>query len=312
MILLIGFVFTVLIIFFLIYKSGYIIPHRMVYIIERLGKYDRTLSAGVNLIIPLIDRVAHKHSLKEKAIEVPQQICITKDNVSVEVDGLLYLQIIEPQKASYGINNYLFATIQITQTTMRSVIGKLDLDQTFEERENINAQIVAAIDKASEPWGIKVNRYEIKDIKPPKTINDAMEKQMRAEREKRALIAQSEGEKQALINRADGRKQEVIAKSEAKAIEIEKISHAKAKGIKEIAEAIKEEGGKDAVSLRITEQYIREFGNLAKTNNTMIIPSNLSDLSSIVATAASVYKNSDKKEMLKDLKTKTDNFLQKQ
>jgi len=178
-----------LFIVFVIFKSGNIIPHRTIYIIERMGRYDRTISSGFRLILPFVEKVAYIHSLKEKAIEVPQQICITKDNIAVEVDGLLYLQIVDPKKASYGINDYLFATIQITQTTMRSVIGKLDLDQSFKERENINAQIVEAIDTASEPWGIKVNRYEIKDIKPPQTIHDAMEKQMRAEREKRAIIA---------------------------------------------------------------------------------------------------------------------------
>jgi len=241
---------------FIFYKSWYVTPHMHVLIIERIGKYHRTLQAGFNIIIPLIDKIAYKHSLKEKAIEVPKQICITKDNISVEVDGILYLQVLDPVKASYGINDYLFATIQITQTTMRSIIGKLALDDTFEKREFINTQIVAATDKASIPWGIKVNRYEIKDIKPPKTINDAMEKQMRAEREKRAVIAQSEGEMQSRINKAEGEKQELIAKAEGKAIEIDKISQSKAQGISRISQAISQEGGKEAVNLRIAEQYM--------------------------------------------------------
>lgn len=281
---------------FIIYKSSNIIPYRMVYIVERLGKYSRTLDSGFNLVFPVIEKVAYKHSLKEKALEVPKQICITKDNISVEVDGILYLQIIDPQKASYGINDYLFATVQITQTTMRSVIGKLDLDQTFRERENINAQIVEAIEAAAGPWGVKVNRYEIKDIKPPQTINDAMEKQMRAEREKRAIIAQSEGEKQACINRAEGQQEELITKANAKAIEIEKLSAATAEGIIQIARAINTEGGRDAMSLKLTEQYIKEFGNLAKANNTMIIPSNLSDMSSVVSSVTSMINNIQRKE----------------
>jgi regulator of protease activity HflC (stomatin/prohibitin superfamily) len=272
-----------------IIKTGTIIPHRTVAIVERLGKFHKILNSGFNVIIPFIDKIAYTHSLKEQAIEVPQQICITKDNIPVEVDGLLYLQVIDPKRASYGINDYLFATIQITQTTMRSVIGKLDLDQTFEERENINAKILEAVDYASEPWGVKVIRYEIKDIKPPKTINDAMEKQMRAEREKRAVIAQSEGDKQAIINKAYAEKQEVIAKAEGKAIEIEKLSFATSNGIKIIANAIQTNCGREAVSLKIAEQYIKEFGNLAKTNNSMIIPSNLSDLSSIIASATNIY-----------------------
>ena len=294
-------IFIALIIMLIIYKSYKIIPHQTVLIIERLGKYNRTLSSGLNMIYPFIDKMAYKHSLKEKAIDVPKQICITKDNISVEVDGILYLQLVDPVKASYGINDYLFATIQITQTTMRSVIGKLDLDQTFEERENLNARIVEAADKASDPWGIKVNRYEIKDIKPPKTINDAMEKQMRAEREKRAVIAQSEGEKLARINKAEGEKRQLIAQAEGKAIEITKIAEATAKGLLQTANAIKSDGGKEAVSLQIAEQYIKEFGHLAKTNNTMIVPANLSDLSSMIATATSIFKHDKKQDQTKEI-----------
>lgn len=218
-------------------RASYIVPQRSVYIVERLGKYSKQLHAGFHIVIPFVDKIAYKHTLKEVVIDVPEQVCITRDNISVEVDGILYIRVVDPQKASYGINNYMFATTQIAQTTMRSVIGRLHLDQTFEEREHINAQIVEAADKASDPWGIKVTRYEIKDIKPPQSIKDAMEKQMRAEREKRALIAQSEGEKQAQINIAEGKREGVIALSEGErqkkineavgqATEIEKIAHA--------------------------------------------------------------------------------------
>jgi regulator of protease activity HflC (stomatin/prohibitin superfamily) len=273
-----------------------------VFIVERLGKYSKQLHAGFHIVIPFVDKIAYKHTLKEVVIDVPEQVCITRDNISVEVDGILYIRVVDPQKASYGINNYMFATTQIAQTTMRSVIGRLHLDQTFEEREHINAQIVEAADKASDPWGIKVTRYEIKDIKPPQSIKDAMEKQMRAEREKRALIAQSEGEKQAQINIAEGKREGVIALSEGErqkkineavgqATEIEKIAHATAEGIKMIALAIQEKGGNEALQLRIAEQYLMQFGKLAKESNTMIIPSNLSDLSSMIATATSVFKS---------------------
>lgn len=285
-------------------RASYIVPQRSVFIIERLGKYHKQLHAGFHLIFPFIDRVAYKHSLKEIAIDVDVQVCITKDNIAVEVDGILYLQVMDPKRASYGITNYLFATTQIAQTTMRSVIGKLDLDQTFEERDNINAHIVAAADKASDPWGIKVTRYEIKDIKPPKSIKDAMEKQMRAEREKRALIAQSEGEKQARINRSEGEKQEMISLSEGelkkrlneaegKAGEISKIAEATAYGITAVAKALLEEGGDKAFTLRVAEQYLSEFGKLAKTGNTMIIPSNLSDIGSMISSATTIFKNAD-------------------
>ena len=315
---------SIIMILIIFRKACYVIPNRTVFIIERLGKYNRTIGAGFHILIPFIDRVAYRHSLKEKAIDTPKQICITKDNISVEVDGILYLQVMDPKSASYGINDYLFATIQIAQTTMRSIVGKMDLDDTFKKREFINEQIVKEADVASDPWGIKVNRYEIKDIKPPKTINDAMEKQMRAEREKRAVIAQSEGEKQARINKADGEKQELIAKSEGektkrineaqgKAEEIREISLATSEGLKKIALSIKEEGGKEAVSLRVAEQYVKEFGHLAKTNNTMIIPSNLSDVASIVATATTMYKKTtgDKKELLRDLSTAMDKAKRK-
>jgi regulator of protease activity HflC (stomatin/prohibitin superfamily) len=285
---------------FIFATSLKIIPQRVACIVERLGKYSKTLEAGFHVLIPFIDKIAYRHTLKEQAVDVASQICITKDNIAVEVDGILYLQVIDAKKASYGIDNYLFASTQIAQTTMRSIIGKLDLDKTFEERETINSAIVEAVDKASDPWGVKVSRYEVKNITPPQSIKDAMEKQMRAEREKRALIAESEGDKQAKINRAEGEKQELIAKSEGekqkrineaegKASEIENIAMATAKGIREIATAINEKGGIDAVNLRVAEQYLTEFGKLANVNNTMIIPSNLSDISGMIASATKVF-----------------------
>lgn len=296
----------VVIVFFIIVSCIKIVPQRSAYIIERLGKYNGTLHAGFHLLVPFLDKVAYKHSLKEQAIDVDSQICITKDNIAVEVDGILYIQVVDPQKASYGIDNFRFAVIQIAQTTMRSVIGKLELDKTFEERDTINNQIVDAVDKASDPWGVKVARYEVKNITPPQSIKDAMEKQMRAEREKRAVIAESEGHKQAKINVAEGEKQELIARSEGemqkrineatgRAAEIEALANATSNGLRTIALAINEDGGKDAVNLRIAEQYLNEFGKLASQNNTMIIPANLSDISGVIATATSVFQSSSKK-----------------
>ena len=283
------------------FKTIRIVPQRIAFIIERLGKYSGTLEAGFHILVPFVDKVAYKHLLKEQAIDVPSQQCITKDNIAVEVDGVLYLQVLDAKKASYGIDNYRFAAIQLAQTTMRSIIGKMPLDKTFEERESINGTIVNAVDLASDPWGVKVSRYEVKNIIPPDSIKGAMEKQMRAEREKRALIAESEGDKIAKINRAEGEKQELIAHSEGKkqekiniaegkATEIEKIALATAIGIKAIVTSINAEGGKEAVNLRIAEQYLGEFGKLAKENNTMIIPANMADISSIIATATSVIK----------------------
>jgi regulator of protease activity HflC (stomatin/prohibitin superfamily) len=276
-----------------------VVPQRSAYIVERLGKYSRTLEAGFHILIPFIDKIAYRQNQKEQAIDVASQICITKDNIAVEVDGILYLQVIDPQKASYGIDNYKFAVVQISQTTMRSIIGKMELDKTFEERETVNGSIVEAVDKASGPWGIKVSRYEVKNISPPQSIKDAMEKQMRAEREKRALIAESEGDKQAKINRAEGDKQEAIARSEGekqrrineaagRASEIELVAFATAKGIREIAKSINEEGGMNAVNLRIAEQYLTEFGKLAKTNNSMIVPADLSDIAGVISSITSV------------------------
>jgi regulator of protease activity HflC (stomatin/prohibitin superfamily) len=282
-----------------IFKTALVVPQKTAVIIERLGKYSRTLDAGFHILFPFLDRIAYRHSLKEAAVDVPSQTCITKDNIAVEVDGVLYMQVIDPVKASYGIDNFLFASTQLAQTTMRSEIGKIDLDKTFEERVAINGAIIQAVDKASDPWGVKITRYEIKNINPPQSVTGALEKQMRAEREKRAAIAESEGRRQALINVAEGEKQEAIAKSEGekmkrineaegRAKEIMLVAQATAKGIQMIAEAIQEPGGDQAVTLRIAEQYIKEFGNLAKTNNTMIIPQNMSDIAGLIATATHV------------------------
>ncbi|MGA9117460.1 MAG: stomatin-like protein [Bacteroidota bacterium] len=291
--------------FIVLLKTAQVVPQKTVFIVERLGKYSRTLEAGFHILIPFLDRIAYRHSLKEVAMDVPSQACITKDNIGVEVDGILYFQIVDPVKASYGINNYAFASIQLAQTTMRSEIGKIELDRTFEEREKINAEIVSAVDKAAVPWGMKVTRYEIKNIVPPASIKDAMEKQMRAEREKRALIAESEGDKQAKINRAEGDKQEAIARSEGekmkrineaegRAAEIERVAMATARGIREIATATNERGGMDAVNLRIAEQYLGEFGKLARTTNTMILPSNLADVAGVVAAVSRVFTETAK------------------
>ncbi len=298
-------IFLAIFVFILFVSTVKIVPQRQAYIIERLGKFSRILDAGFHILIPFIDKVAYQHSIKEVALDVMPQTCITRDNVSVEVDGILYIQVFDPKKASYGIQDYQFAVSQLAQTTMRSIIGKLELDKTFEERDTINGSIVQAVDEASDPWGVKVTRYEVKNILPPQSIKDAMEKQMRAEREKRAQIAESEGDRQAQINRAEGQKQELIRQSEGekqkqineaegKASEIRSIANATAAGIKEIASAINEKGGLEAVNLRVAESYIKEFGKLAKENNTMIIPSDLADVSSLVAAATSVIKQTDK------------------
>jgi len=292
--------------FILIASMIKIVPQRTAIIIERLGKYRATFTAGFQVLIPFIDKVRYRHTLKEQAIDVAPQMCITRDNIAVEVDGILYLQVLDPQKASYGIDNYRFASVQIAQTTMRSVIGKLELDKTFEERETINVSIVEAVDKASDPWGVKVSRYEVKNISPPQSIKDAMEKQMRAEREKRAIIAESEGSKQAKINVAEGDKQALIKNSEGemqkrineatgRASEIEQLAVATANGLRAISLAISEKNGLNAVNLRIAEQYLQEFGKLAKTNNTLIIPTNLTDIAGVVATATSVFNETKDK-----------------
>ena len=283
-------------------KTAKIVPQRQAFVIERLGKYSRTLDAGFHILIPFLDKVAYKHSLKEVALDVPSQMCITRDNIAIEIDGILYMQVLDARNASYGIENYKYASMQLAQTTLRSEIGKLDLDQTFEEREMINANIIEALDKASEPWGLKITRYEISNINPPQSVKDALEKQMRAERERRAVVAQSEGERERQINVAEGKKQEVIKNSEAekerqinvaqgRAQEIELVAHATASGLRQIAEVIQAPGGNEAVNLRIAEQYVNQFGNLAKETNTLILPSNLSDIGGAVAGLAKVLDN---------------------
>lgn len=283
-------------------RSIRIVPQKQAWLVERLGRYQHTLTAGLHILMPFVDQVAYKQNLKELAIDVPPQQCVTRDNIIVEVDGLLYLQVVDPIKASYGIADYLFACVQLAQTTLRSEIGKLELDRTFEERSAINSAICAELDKASDPWGVKVTRYEIKTIKPPASVLDAMEKQMRAEREKRALIAESEGERQSRINRAEGEKQEAIALSEGemhrrvneasgRAEEIRLVAQATADGIKTIADAIGNNvHGKDAINLRLAEQYINEFGKLAKNGNTLILPADLANVSGFIKSALTVLK----------------------
>ncbi len=271
-------------------------------IVERLGKYNRTLRAGLHVVIPFIERCSEEVDLKEQARDVPPQKCITRDNIQLSVDGVLYLQIIDPVKAVYGISNCFTAAEILAKTTMRSEIGKLDLDQTFEERQMINTAVCAVLDKAAEPWGLKVLRYEIQSITPPDSITGAMEEQMRAEREKRAKIAKSEGDRQARINNAEGEKQELMAKSEGekirkineatgKAEEIRLVAEATAQGIAKIAEAISmTEGGKDAVNLKLAEQYITEFGKVANASNTMILPTNMADIAGMLKVATEIIR----------------------
>lgn len=277
-------------------KTAVVVPQRSEFVVERLGKYRTTLSAGFHILIPFLDKIAYKRSLKEEPIDIPAQTCITADNVTLEVDGILYLQVVDAKKSAYGIDNYHFAAAQLSQTSLRSAIGKITLDKTFEARESLNAQVVDALDEAASNWGVKVLRYEIKDIQPPRTVLDAMEKQMKAEREKRAEIARSEGERQALINRADGERAEAIALSEGekirkineaegKAQEILKIAEATAEGIRQVASALNSPGGTEAANLEVAKKYVGEFGKLAKDSNTMIVPANLTDVAGMVAAA---------------------------
>jgi regulator of protease activity HflC (stomatin/prohibitin superfamily) len=282
-------------------KTAVVVPQQNAYVVERLGKFHNVLGAGFHILVPFIDVIRYKHSLKEMAMDIPEQICITRDNVQVGVDGVLYFRVLDPSRASYGITNYTFAITQLAQTTLRSEVGKIDLDKTFEERTNINQQVVSEIDKATEPWGVKVLRYEIRNIAPPQDVLAAMEKQMRAEREKRATILQSEGVRDAAINTAEGDKQKVIKESEAKrqqqineaegeASAILAVATATAQGIREVAAAINEPGGYEAVQLRVAEQYIPEFGKLAHKSNTMILPIAAADVASMVALATNVIK----------------------
>ena len=290
-----------LVVIFVIAKTAVVVPQQNAYIIESLGKYSRTLESGFALLIPFVERVAYRHSLKERAIDVEEQVCITADNVQVGVDGVLYLQVMDARKASYGIGDYLFAIAQLAQTTLRSEIGKIELDKTFEERSHINLRVVEELDQASNPWGVKVLRYEIKNINPPQDVLTAMEKQMRAEREKRATILESEGDRDAKINQAEGEKQRVIKESEAtkqqqineaegEAAAILAVAEATAEGLTKVAAALNAEGGDKAMQLRVAEDYLERFGNLAKAGNTLIVPANLSDVASMIGAATTVLK----------------------
>ena len=287
-------------------KTAVVVPQQSAFVVERLGRFAGTLNAGFHILVPFVDTIRYRHSTKETAIDIPEQICITRDNVQVGVDGVLYMKILNPERASYGISDYRFAISQLAQTTLRSEIGKIDLDRTFEERTKINIAVVSEIDKATEPWGVKVLRYEIKNITPPQDVLQAMEKQMRAEREKRAVILTSEGVRDASVNTAEGEKQKSIKASEARrqqqineaegqAAAILSIADATAEGIQRIATAIQQPGGFQAVQLRVAEQYIQQFGNLAKVGNTLVVPSNLTDVASVIATAMSIIKTGEQK-----------------
>jgi regulator of protease activity HflC (stomatin/prohibitin superfamily) len=298
-------VILVVLVLIIIAKSAVVIPQQKAYVVERLGKYHATLRAGFHILLPFLDVVRYKHSLKEQAMDIEAQICITSDNVQVEIDGVLYLKVMDAKNASYGVNNYGFAITQLAQTTLRSEVGKIELDRTFEERTTINGAVVMELDKATEPWGVKVLRYELKNIRPPEDILAAMEKQMRAEREKRATILESEGNRDAAINNAEGDKQSVIKESEGEkqrqinmaegeAQAILRVAEATAEGLKKVSTAVELPGGDKAMQLRVAEQYVEEFGNLAKTNNTVIIPANLGDLAGMITTAMTFIKTDEK------------------
>ena len=289
-----------------IVKTAVVVPQRSEFVIERLGKYSKTIMAGFHILVPFIDSIAYKRSLKEEVIDVPSQSCITADNITLEVDGVLYLQVLNSKQSAYGIDNYHVACIQLAQTSLRSAIGKMELDRTFEERETINAEIVKAIDEAAANWGVKVLRYEISDITPPHSVMASMEKQMQAEREKRAAIATSEGDRQARINRAEGLKTEAIEisegekqrrinEAEGQAAEIRLVAEATAMGLAQVAKALQREGGDVAANLRVAEQFVSEWGKLAKESNTMIIPANMGDVSGLVATAMTVLDKTKEK-----------------
>lgn len=276
-------------------KTAVVVPQRSEYVVERLGKYRATLAAGFHVLIPFIDKVAYRRNLKEEPLDIPSQTCITADNVTLEVDGVLYMQVVDSRLSAYGIADYHFAAMQLAQTSLRSAIGKITLDNTFEARESLNRQVVDALDEAAQNWGVKVLRYEIRDIQPPTSVLDSMEKQMKAERDKRAEIARSEGERQAKINRAEGEKAQAIALSEGekmrrineaegRAQEILKVAQASAEGIRKVAAALNEVGGRDAANLEVAQKYVEQFGHLAKAGNTLIIPANLADVPSMVAT----------------------------
>ena len=291
-----------LLVLIVIWKTAVVVPQQAAFIVERLGRFNGVLEAGFHVLAPFFDSITYRHTLKEQAMDIPEQICITKDNVQVGVDGILYMKVMDPRRASYGITNYVFALTQLAQTTLRSEVGKIDLDKTFEERSHINGQVVTEVDKASEAWGVKVLRYEIKNITPPRDVIAAMEKQMRAEREKRATVLQSEGERDAAINSAEGQKQLVIKQSEAKkqqqineaegqAAAILAVAKATAEGLRAVAGAIDEKGGFEAVQLRVAEHYITEFGKLAKAGNTLVVPSNLGDVGAMIGLAMNALKS---------------------
>ena len=282
-------------------KTAVVVPQQNAFIVERLGRFAGTLQAGFHILVPFVDVIRYRHTLKEQSVDIPAQVCITRDNVQVQVDGVLYLKVLNPERASYGISDYMFAISQLAQTTLRSEVGKIDLDRTFEERTNINTSVVSELDKASESWGVKVLRYEIKNITPPADVLAAMEKQMRAEREKRAVILTSEGQRDAAINTAEGDKQQTIKASEAhrqrqineaqgQAEAILAVATATAEGIRRVAEAIKVDGGQEAVQLRVAEQYVAQFGQLASGSTNLVLPANVSDIGSMVALAMSVFK----------------------
>src|SRR5262247_912656 len=288
---------VVVLVIIVIAKTAVVVPQQSAFVVEQLGKYSRTLQAGFHILIPFVDRIAYRHTLKEQATDIPEQVCITRDNVQVGVDGVLYLQVLDARQASYGITNYIFAITQLAQTTLRSEMGKIDLDRTFEERQVINASVVAELDKASAPWGVKVLRYEIKNINPPHDVIAAMEKQMRAEREKRAVVLTSEGDRDAKINTAEGEKQRVIKESEAnkqqqinqahgQAEAILAVATATAEGLRRVGEALAGRGGMEAMQLRVAEEYVKQFGKLAdEASSTLIVPATLSDIPSMIAMA---------------------------
>jgi regulator of protease activity HflC (stomatin/prohibitin superfamily) len=298
---LIAVVVIVILVLVVIARTAIVVPQQSAFVVEYLGKYRKTIQAGFHILVPFVEKVAYKHSLKEMALDIPEQVCITRDNVQVGVDGVIYLKVLDPQRASYGIADFVFAIAQLAQTTLRSEIGKIDLDRTFEERASINLSVVQELDKASDPWGVKVLRYEIKNINPPRDVLNAMEKQMRAEREKRATVLTSEGERDAQINRAEGEKQRVIKESEAnKQLQINEaqgeaeailaVAEATAEGLRKVASALNAPGGDAAMSLRVAEQYLGEFGKMAKASNTLVLPANLTDVASMIALATSVAK----------------------
>jgi regulator of protease activity HflC (stomatin/prohibitin superfamily) len=285
----------------IIAKTAVVVPQQSAFVVERLGRYYATLGAGFHILIPFIDVIRYRHTLKENAVDIPEQVCITRDNVQVHVDGVLYMKVLDPERASYGVADFMFAISQLAQTALRSEVGKIDLDKTFEERNTINYQVVTELDKASDPWGVKVLRYEIKNITPPGDVLAAMEKQMRAEREKRAVILTSEGERDAAINNAEGQKQQVIKASEARkqqqineaegaASAILAIATATAEGLRMIAQTVSMPGGHEAMQLRVAEQYVARFGDLARVNNSMIVSNNVADVAGMVATAMSVIQ----------------------